>query len=348
MKLRQRSLTWAKAAKPVSVKEGKRCHKRTSYDTYWKVMYPWTEEVKDDGMVIGIVCSVFRENINRIDPADLSKSKSVFVNVPFSRWDKGRENLFKHEFGDPDDESYPKHSCIRECGGPSILRKRYVEEHEEVSGFKVTSHMQFYKDKEIKDKVEAEGQSISNVLGKMLEEIQKSNLLCIQMLIEVTKLCLEMRVAPFNNFKKLVDFMVDHKAEDLARMKRWAKNATYVSNLSVDSYIQAIYQTVCYGMWKEMCSTMTIQDESPVFALMIDTATTLKTDQHVAVGVKYISLDAKECSERVLAVNGCKDKSGEGLVNAIKVVVNNFNDEIENLWESCPWLFRFERIETCH
>ena len=80
--------------------------------------------------------------------------------------------------------------------------------------------MQLYKDKEIKDKAEAEGQSIPNVLGKTLEEIQKSNLLCIQMLIEVTKLCLEMRVAPFNNFKKLVDFMVDHKAEDLARMKR--------------------------------------------------------------------------------------------------------------------------------
>ena len=177
--------------------------------------------------------------------------------------------------------------------------------------------MQFYKDKEIKDKVEAEGQSISNVLGKTLEEIQKSNLLCIQTLIEVTKLCLEMRVAPFNNFKKLVDFMVDHKAEDLARMKRWAKNATYVSNLSVDSYIQAIYETVCHGMWKEMFSTMTIQDENPVFALMTDTATTLKTDQHFAVGVKHISLDAKECSERVLAVIGSKDKSGEELVNAI-------------------------------
>ena len=137
--------------------------------------------------------------------------------------------------------------------------------------------------------------------------------------------------------------MVDHKAEDLARMKRWAKNATYVSNLSVDSYIQAIYQTVCYGMWKEMCSTVTIQDESPVFVLMIDTATTLKTYQHVAVGVKYISLDAKEFSECVLAVNGFKDKSSEGLVNTIKVVVNNFNDVIANLWESCPWLFRFEK-----
>ena len=93
-------------------------------------MYPWIDEVKDDGMVIGIVCSVCRKNINRIDPADLSKCKSVFVNVPFCRWDKGRENLFKHEFGDPDDESYPKHSCIRECGGPLILRKRYVEEHQ--------------------------------------------------------------------------------------------------------------------------------------------------------------------------------------------------------------------------
>ena len=191
---------WAKAAKPVSSKEGKRCHKRTSYDMYWKVMYPWIEEVKNDGMVIRIVCSVCTENINRIDPADLSRSKSVFVNIPFCRWDKGQENLFDHEFGDPDDESYPKHSCICECGGPSILRKRYVEGHQEVSGFKVTSHMQFYKDREIKDKVEAEGQSISNVLGKTLEEIQKSNLLCIQTLIEVTKLCLEMRVAPFNNF----------------------------------------------------------------------------------------------------------------------------------------------------
>ena len=134
--------------------------------------------------------------------------------------------------------------------------------------------MQFYKDKEIKDKVEAEGQSIS--LGKTLEEIEKSNLLGIQTLIEVTKLCLEMRVAPFNNFKKLVGFMVDHKAEDLARMKRWAKNASYVSNLFVDPYIQAMYQTVCYGMWKEMCSNVTVQDESPVFALMITLLQPLK------------------------------------------------------------------------
>ena len=101
-----------------------------------------------------------------------------------------------------------------------------LKDTKKVSGFKVTSHMQFYKDKEIKDKVEAEGQSISNVLGKTSEEREKSNLLCIQMLIEVTKLCLEMRVAPFNNFKELVGFMVDHKAEDLTRMKRWAKNAT--------------------------------------------------------------------------------------------------------------------------
>ena len=270
----------------------------------------------------------------------------MFINVPFTRWDKGREVLFKHEFGDPDDDGYPKQSFVRESGGTIMLRRKYIEERENVSGFKLTSHVRFYKDKKIKETREAEEQSISCMLEKTSQEVEKANLLGIQTLIEVTKLCLELRVAPFNNFKKLVEFMIQHKTENLERIKRWPKNANYLSNRSVDSYILAIYQTVCFGMWKQMCSTVTTQNESPVFSIMVDTATTLKTNQHVAVGVKYISLGSKECCERVLAVLGCEDKSGEGMMKAMKRAVNNFNETIGNLRESCPLLFNFEKDQS--
>ena len=283
---------WSKTVKSVSA-EGKRSHKITNCDPNWKVQFPWIEEVKEAGVVIALLCKECRENYSRIDPADLSKVKSVFINVPFARWDKGREVLFKLEFGDPDDDRYPKQSFVCDSEGTIMLGRKYIEEREDVSGFKLTSHMRFYKDKKIKEKREAEGQSISCVLEKTSQEVEKANLLGVQTLIEVTKLCLELRVAPFNNFKKLVEFMIQHKTEDLERIKRWPKNANYLSNRSFDSYILAIYQTVCFGMWKQMCSTVTSQNESPMFSIMVDTATTLKTNQHVAVGVKYISLGLK-------------------------------------------------------
>ena len=274
-----------------------------------------------------------RKNFSRIDPADFSKTKSVFISVPFCRWDKGREILFKHEFGDPDYQGYPKQSFLRECGGAITLRKKYLEEQKVVVDFKKTTYMQFYKDEEMKAKREAEGQSIPYILGRTSEEVGRSNLLFLQTVIEATKLCLEMRLAPFNNFKKLVDFMVNHKAEDLARIKRWPRHAKYLSNLFVDSYIQTIYQTVCYGMWKE---SVLHRDKSRRGSRVFYYGRHghySKTDQHVAIAMKYISLDAKECSERVLAVRDCKDKTGEGLMDAIKLVTEDFNETIANLRE---------------
>ena len=43
---------------------------------------------------------------------------------------------------------------------------------------------------------------------------------------------------------------------------------------------------------------------------------------------------------------GCEDKSGEGMMKAMKRAVNNFNETIGNLRESCPWLFNFEKDQS--
>ena len=86
--------------------------------------------------------------------------------------------------------------------------------------------------------------------------------------------------------------MLKHGAQDLDRVVKLPENANYMSNYSVDTFITAIYQVICYRMWRDMTSSLTSRKDeiSPSFGLMIDTATILSTNQHAAVGIKYVSL----------------------------------------------------------
>ena len=174
---------------------------------------------------------------------------------------------------------------------------------------------------------------------------EQENKLGTRAFIDIIKLCIESWISHFANFKKLVNFILKHRAQDLDRVVKWPENASYMSNYCVDTFITAIYQLICYRMWRDMTSSLTSRKDelSPPFGLMIDTTATLSTNQHAAVGIKYVSLSTREVCEKILSVLPCNNKSGEGLIETFKASVSSFNKVIAHLRRTCPWLFEFEK-----
>ena len=77
---------------------------RAAYRPVWKTEFPWINEVKVDGEVKGIVCSVYREcladiNINIDEDLQLKRSRGKFITVPFTKFGNFYEAAKEHEFG---------------------------------------------------------------------------------------------------------------------------------------------------------------------------------------------------------------------------------------------------------
>ena len=74
-----------------------------TYQGHWKKLFPWLQEIKVDGKVVGVVCSVCR-NMSSSDydeycTTSINRSKGKFLSVPFVLWGDLVEAAKKHEFG---------------------------------------------------------------------------------------------------------------------------------------------------------------------------------------------------------------------------------------------------------
>ena len=83
------SWKWEKPTNIDTLSDSKKKKWNQGYNPNWKRMYPWIEEVKMEGKVVGILCSLCREdkNFNSQDGyTQRKRNNGTFVTKPLAKF----------------------------------------------------------------------------------------------------------------------------------------------------------------------------------------------------------------------------------------------------------------------